>query len=89
MAASTPTRTSSRPRVNWLHSVGGAQYVPTHDVRAHRLGLKHECSRVRSAREFHGRVENMRTMYRTLRDQYRNHTIIWDGDWSRYMEGTR
>lgn len=70
------------PRVNWLHSIGGAQYVPTHDRQAHAAGLPHECSRVRSGREYIGQIEDYRAARRILLDQYAGHTLIWVGDWS-------
>lgn len=70
------------PRVNWLHSVGGAQYVPTHDRHAHAAGLPHECSRVRSGREYVGEIEDYRTARRILLEQYAGHHLIWIGDWS-------
>lgn len=73
------------PQVNWLHSIGGAPYVPSHDRAAHALGLKHECARVRSGRHFQGSVENLREMRATLLEQYAAHTLIWDGDWSRFQ----
>lgn len=82
--AITADRDIEPPRVNWLHSVGGRQDVPAHDIEAHMLGLNHECARVRSAREFRGCVEDPREMRRAVLEQYRNHTLVWHGDWSRY-----
>lgn len=70
------------PRVDWLHSVGGAQHVPAHDRRAHALGRKHECARVRSAREYIGQIEDYREARRVLLERYAGHTLIWLGDWS-------
>ena len=72
------------PMVNWLHSIGGAPYVPKHDRGAHAQGIQHECSGVRSGRHFQGSVESLPEMRRTIIEQYSGHTIIWDGDWSRY-----
>lgn len=78
----TADRDIEPPRVNWLHSVGGAQYVPTHDRHAHAAGLSHECSRVRSGREYTGQIENPREARRAIIEQYAGHTLIWIGDWS-------
>lgn len=72
------------PRVNWLHSIGGGHGVPVHNVRAHALGLRHECARVRSGRIYRGAVEDLREMRRVLAEQYAGHTIVWAGAWSRY-----
>lgn len=66
------------PQVNWLNSIGGATYVPTHDVAAHRAGRRHECTRVRSAREFRGYIEDLDVARRTIADQYSGHTIVWE-----------
>lgn len=46
------------------------------------MGLPHECSRVRSGREYIGQIEDYREARRVLLEQYAGHTLIWLGDWS-------
>lgn len=67
------------PMVDSLHSVGGGIGVPAHDRGAHAGGRPHECTRVRSARQYIGTVRDRREVRNALAAQYAAHEIEWRG----------
>lgn len=67
------------PMIPGWHSVGGARDVPRHDRAAHAAGRAHDCTNIRSAREFMGHTDMpLPEVRRTLAAQYRAHDIRWE-----------